>query len=128
MNQYIEMNLNPKGKKTGDCVIRAISYVSGKSWNEVFDLLCKTARKKAMMPNDTLVYKAVLKDLGFIKQTIPAIEAGECCPTVADVARLCKAPAVLSAAHHLVAVDGKGHYIDIWNCGKKRCYTYWTKA
>lgn len=128
MNQYVELNNNPKGKKTDDCVVRAISYASGLAWEEVFDLLCKVARKKCTMPNSKPAFTAVLKDLGFVKQTIPVPQAGESRPTVSDVARWCKTPAVLSVAGHLVAVDGEGHYVDIWDCGKKCCYTYWIKG
>ena len=45
MIDFFEFNNNPKGKKTGDCVIRALAQASGKPYLEVykelFDISCK---------------------------------------------------------------------------------------
>ena len=30
--KFINYNANPKGRKTGDCVIRAIAFALNKSW------------------------------------------------------------------------------------------------
>ena len=38
---FSKHNQNPKGWKTGDCVVRAISYATGKTWQEVFQDLCR---------------------------------------------------------------------------------------
>ena len=62
---YINYNANPKGLKTGDCVIRALSKATGKSWDEVYAELCEIGYKKKKLPNNDCVYKAVLKQNHF---------------------------------------------------------------
>lgn len=124
--EFLWINVNPNGNKVNDCVVRAIAYASGKSWHEVFGLLCETAGKMAMMPNDNEVYTAVLESLGFVKQKIATPKKGGKRKCVLDLAKECANLAVVKAAHHLVALDGQGHYVDIWDCGNKTAYTYWT--
>lgn len=67
-------NLNPKDRFTGDCVIRAIAAVTGKSWNEVFDALVSIARKEKRLPNDRLVLSKYMKTLGWSKMKSPRHE------------------------------------------------------
>ena len=38
-------NENPKGRRTGDCVIRAIARASGDSWDDTLTGLFKVALK-----------------------------------------------------------------------------------
>jgi hypothetical protein len=124
--EFLRLNVNPNGNEVNDCVVRAIAYASGKTWHEVFDLLCETAGKMAMMPNYKDVYAVVLESLGFVKQTIATPKKGGKRKCVRDLAKQCPKLAVVKAAHHLVAIDGQGHYVDIWDCGNKTAYTYWT--
>ena len=35
--KYIEYNMNPKNKKTGDCVVRSISFATNKKWEKVLE-------------------------------------------------------------------------------------------
>ena len=38
---YVRFNENPRGNYSADdCVIRAISIVTGKSWEEIYSALC----------------------------------------------------------------------------------------
>ena len=67
----IKLNLNPKGWKTGDCVIRAIAYATQQSWDDVYKGLSDLGFKKKRMPNDKQVYEQYLKDLGWEKQKQP---------------------------------------------------------
>ena len=124
--EFLRLNVNPNGNEVNDCVVRAIAYASGKTWHEVFDLLCETAGKMAMMPNYKDVYAVVLESLGFVKQTITPPKKGGKRKSVRDIAKSCDKLAIVKAAHHLVAIDGQGHYVDIWDCGNKTAYTYWT--
>lgn len=41
---FIKLNINPNGKVTNDCAIRAIATVVENSWYDVFDECCKQAR------------------------------------------------------------------------------------
>ena len=123
---FIRINVNPEGNEVDDCAVRAIAYASGKSWYEVFDLLCIKGRAMVCMPNDMKACIALMEEFGFVKQTIAHTKRGGKRKTVRDLAKECTKPAVVRAAHHLVAIDGQGHYVDIWDCGSKTAYTYWT--
>ena len=50
-------NCNPKGKKSCDCVIRAIAYASCQSWEKVFDDLSVIAKKNCTIINEKKVYE-----------------------------------------------------------------------
>ena len=60
-------NANPKDKKTGDCVIRAISTATGKSWDDVLDELTEVAHTVKSVPNNKECYEVYLEKNGFIR-------------------------------------------------------------
>lgn len=63
---YINYNANPKERtNVGDCVIRALSKATGKSWDEVYDELYIIGKKKKRMMNDPHTYKEFLKNNNF---------------------------------------------------------------
>lgn len=62
---FIKYNANPKDRDIGDCVIRALSKATGKSWDEVYDELYIIGKKKKRMMNDSKVYKEFLKNYNF---------------------------------------------------------------
>ena len=49
----------------GDCVIRALTKVTEKSWLEVFNELVPIARELQCMPNSKPCYKKYLEENGF---------------------------------------------------------------
>ncbi len=62
---YEYTNTHPNEIKTlGDCVFRAISVATGKSWLEVYDELCELGRELLAPPNDGEAYKAYLDKIG----------------------------------------------------------------
>lgn len=63
---YTYYDANPKGKKTADCVIRALATAMNKTWDEVLTDLYKYAIKYKQMLNDDVLYKKYLKDQGWI--------------------------------------------------------------
>lgn len=62
---FIKENLNPKGWKCGDCVIRACAKATQKSWDDAYNDLYAIAFKKKRMLNDDCVYNKFLLDNGF---------------------------------------------------------------
>lgn len=116
-------NANPKGKKAGDCVIRAFSLALNKSWDDTYTELCQLGMKMKAMPNDTVTYTKYAKDNNMEKCKV-LLEDGKK-PTVAQFAKINKTGTfVLRVANHLVTVkDGKYH--DTWDSGSKSIYTYW---
>ena len=63
--KFIKYNANPKGWKTGDCVVRGIAVGTQQTWEQVYDDLVNIGRKKCRMPNEEIVYSKYLKDKGF---------------------------------------------------------------
>jgi hypothetical protein len=58
---FVNENVNPRGRKTGDCVIRAIAKAENKEWLGIFDALVAIAREAYSVPNGKVTYT---KDCG----------------------------------------------------------------
>ncbi len=110
-------NANPKFRITGDCVVRAVSGATGKSWDETFDALSAVAKKLKVMANDTPAYDRYLKSLGWVKRKQPRKADGtkftgkEFCESLPEghepiVAHL--------GGHHVVCIRDKKVW-DTWN-------------
>ena len=110
---YINFNANPKNNLVGDCVIRAISTVLDKSWEEVYIDICIQGYISFDMPSSNAVWGAYLKNNGFIRKIIP-----NTCPDCYTVNDFCidnpKGRYVLCTGSHAIAVIN-GNVIDTWN-------------
>ena len=124
--KYIEYNMNPKNKKTGDCVIRAIGFATNKEWGNVYRDLAELGIKKGLMINDTKNWRAYLKDLGYETQKMPRklnnkrYSLEEFCDKIAEDNKTY----IVKIASHLTVVKDKNLY-DIWNCSRKYVGNYW---
>lgn len=120
-------NTNPKGKLVCDCVVRAISKATNKSWYDVTDILTDLAKKEGSVLNDKRVYDKYLTQNGFIKEKQPR-KSDNTKYTGDEFAQLHKKGVyLLNMANHLtVCVDGKIY--DTWNCGYKTVGNYWRKG
>lgn len=49
--KFIEFNINPKNKRTKDCVIRAIATATNSSWEYIYRELAELGIKKGLMIN-----------------------------------------------------------------------------
>jgi hypothetical protein len=114
---------NPKGK-CGDCVVRAVSKAIREDWETVYTMLCLTGKSLYRMPNERDTYSVVLEKYGFKYHGISNAK-GSKRPKVSEFAGKHKGIAVLRLANHLVAVED-GYYWDIWDCGNKSLYGYWS--
>lgn len=119
-------NENPRGRRTGDCVIRAIGRASGDGWDKTFDGLVEVGRriKSELAWKDC--YEKYLAEQGWIKGKQPRKEDG----TKYTVAEWCRKHRrgcmVVSVSNHLTCIiDGKCN--DIWNCTGKTVLNYWTR-
>lgn len=142
--KFEKLNLNPKGIKAGDCVIRAIALATDQTWDKVYTDLCEMGLKMKRMPNDKQIYEKYLEQLGWTKHKQPRAynyEQGYCsgmskytvneliykldgdkligggCPHI-----------IVSVANHLTCLeDNHGYQImDTWDCGYKCVGNYWT--
>ena len=121
-------NMNPKGKHTGDCVIRAIAYALNKDWHEMVDDLVGYTHKY-MIPYDYApLYERYLKDHGYVRVPQQKNSEGKVC-TVYEVCRkldrlgISKPVLMHVRPHHLTVVsriDGVMKVVDIWNSNTHR--------
>jgi hypothetical protein len=82
---YQFYNPNPYGKRTGDCVIRAICKATGLEWLDVYLGLCIEGAHNGDWGNTNSVWSAYLRKKGFVRQVIP-----NTCPDCYTVEDFCE--------------------------------------
>ena len=123
---YVKYNINPKGRKTGDCAIRAVAVATGLSWDEAYQQLASAGFLLKVEMSEVEAIDAVLQANGFLVGKIK-VEKGSRRPTVTKFAEQhTDWYAVARVANHLVAC-GRGNYVDIWDSGDRSVYKYWYK-
>ena len=126
MIKYVQKNVNPKGKKTTDCVIRALTTATGKEYWEVLDELVALTKKTGLMFNEKRLEDKFLEQNGFVKCKQPRKD-DKTKYQVYDLDEICKDDVVIvRVAHHLTVVV-KGELIDIWDCRFKTINNYYIK-
>ena len=112
---YKNVNLNPSGRRTDDCVIRALAMAFHRDWETIYDEIAKEGRKRHDMMNANHVWIGWLKDRGFKMQTIPDI-----CPNCYTLRDFCidhpEGTFIVGTGSHVVAVID-GDYYDSFNSG-----------
>lgn len=112
---WIPYNDNPKGNRTGDCTVRALSLALGVCWEKAYDLMTEKGKSMGEMPSKDSVWSAVLRDHGFLRRAVPNF-----CPecyTVRDFAsEHFRGVYVLAVGGHVVTVID-GDYYDLWDSG-----------
>lgn len=119
-------NVNPKNKKTADCVIRAISTASGKDYWEVVDDLVAMYKKTGYEMTTKQCYEKVLDKYGFSKYSQPR-KRDNTKYLVGEIDQVLPRNAkkvVISMANHLTCYDGES-IVDIWDCRNKTIGNYY---
>lgn len=124
---YIHYNENPRGNYyAGDCVIRAITIVTGKSWEEVYTALCAEGFYMGDWGNANSIWDWYLRSLGFKRYICP----NDCpsCYSIADFAEEHRrGKHIVATGTHAVAIVDGGNYIDAWDSGQLIPIYYYTK-
>ena len=122
---YIHANPNPVGKYVEDCVIRAISIATNRSWDDVFVHICIQGYLMKNMPSVNKVWGAYLTSIGFIKEQIP-----NTCPECYTIRDFCydnpNGIFILATGSHVVAVID-GDYYDTWDSGDEMPTSVWRR-
>ena len=125
--EFKKYNANPKGIKAGDCVIRAISMASERSWEGVYTELYDIGFRLKRMPSEKLVFEKWLEQHGWVKGKMPRHNDGTRYTVREWVDSNPTTIVIISVASHLTHSD-HGVLIDTWNCGSKCVGNYWVKG
>ena len=123
--KYKKFNKNPR-HAAGDCVVRALSLASGKTWSEVYEDLCHLGKDMYYMPDDKEVYEVWLANNGFIKYKQPRKQDNRKYKVFELVDILCIKNAVISLSGHMTVVED-GTLYDTWDCSYLIVGNYWIK-
>lgn len=122
---YIFKNPNPGGSYVGDCVVRAISLLTGTKWETTYMELCIQGLINYDMPSSNRVWHEYLKLLGYKPHPIISMCPG--CYTVRDFCgEHFKGRYLLGTGTHAVCVID-GDYLDTWDSGDEVPIIYWSK-
>lgn len=129
---FVFFNVNPDKKTTTDCVIRAVSFVTGLDWEATFMGVAIECMIHHDMPEYNYVWAGFLRKRGFKRYLIP--DTCPICYTVKDFCRdhpegtylLVILSYAQNASGHVVAVKD-GNYYDIWDSGNEVPSYYWVK-
>lgn len=118
-------NPNPKEKLVGDCVVRAITFVTNKVWETTYLNLCVEGLSMADMPSSNSVWGSYLHNNGFVREAIP-----NTCPDCYTVKDFCNdfkdGTFLLATGTHVIAVKD-GNYYDAWDSGNEIPVYFWKK-
>jgi len=118
-------NANPKGLRTSDCVVRALSLATGRTWDTVMYDLNQYAFKMKMIPNEEKLYKKYLKDNGWMICPQPRKLGGKKFTGkdfVRTIGRNGELIVHIGCGHIACVKDGK--IWDTWDCSVGN---YWVK-
>lgn len=110
---WVKVNPNPRKKRVGDCVIRAISVATGMTWRQVYAALCMVGYDELDMPSSNEVWGLYLYLLGFDPFVLP--DACPECVTVREFARHFPVGTyIVGTGDHAVAIID-GDWFDTFN-------------
>jgi len=122
---FRKINVNPTGKQTDDCVVRAIAVLMGISWEKAYMALCQRGLLIYDMPNKDATVALYMKDKGYKRHII----SNDCpvCYTIRDFCR--EYPTgkylVLTGNHAVAVIDGQ--YYDASDSGMEIPVYYWVE-
>jgi len=123
---YIFYNPNPRGNYVGDCVIRAISKLTNKSWEDCYMDLMVHGYMMKDLPNANHVWGSYLKSIGYFQYVLP-----DACPECYTIMDFCqdypKGKFLLATGTHVIAVED-GNYYDSWDSGNEIPIYFWKKG
>lgn len=118
---WIYYNPNPKASRVGDCVIRAISKLMDRTWEEIYIDLCIEGYKHCDLPSSNAVWGAYLYKHGYVKKVA---DCGMGC-TVEEFCRYHpEGKYLLALDGHVVCTDS-ADYFDTWDSGHEHPAYYW---
>jgi hypothetical protein len=122
---YIYYNPNPKGKDTGDCVVRALTLLFDKTWYDIYTELCSLGFEMCELPSSDRLWGNYLQKNGYKRTPLP--DYCPICYTVADFCRENQRGEYLLALNGHVVYVLNGDYYDSWDSGSKYPLFVWKR-
>ncbi len=124
--EFVKFNANPKGRKTGDCVVRAICTALNESWEETYKGMLDVALDTGYAISCRDNFEEYLKRKGYPKEKMPKKPSGKkyTVEEFCDVIAKNKYTYVISIANHVTVVRNHNIY-DLWDCSRKSVLNYW---
>lgn len=123
---WVEYNPNPRQKRVGDCVVRAISKALNQSWEDTFIDLTIQAYLAGDLLSSNAVWGAYLKSKGFTRDIV-----SNDCPECYTIEDFCnehpKGTYIIGTGTHAVAVVD-GDYFDTWRSGSETPIYFYYKG
>ena len=123
---FKRVNLNPSGRLTDDCLVRAIAILFNESWEDAYWDLCVIGGMIHDMPNKDSVLSIFLRGKKYVREVI----SNECsdCYTIKDfcIDHPYGKYLVLTGTHAVAVIDGD--YYDTSDSGNEIPMMYWRKA
>lgn len=117
-------NCNPYCLHTDDCVIRAITAGTGKSWEEVVSDLSQYMIKYGYMINTPETYSVYLKDNGWVYHKAP-VKRGGASMTIGEFAKKFNGHAIVHVDNNHVTYLADGKIWDLWDPSDHIIGEYW---
>ena len=124
---FVKVNPHPQGKRVGDCVKRACVLASEINYHDIAIMLNRFRKETGAKRFNSdynwrdFIEKVLLGcDLGNMQYANHGHRF-----TIEDFAYYRKGKAIVQASKHIVAVNGKGDYLDSWDSGYKSIYKAW---
>ena len=131
MIKYNNVNVNPKGRRVGDCSTRALVGTLNIEYDEALDLQCEVAKKTCYGITDKQVMEGVLEKFGYVKKKQPRKANGKKY-TVGEMdailtEREMQEGVFITISNHHTCI-AKGELQDIWDCRYKTVGNYYVRG
>lgn len=123
MYQYC--NLNPRGLRVGDCVVRAIAKATNESWENVYFGLTIQGYLMGDLLSSNAVWDKYLKTRGFKREMIPS-DYPECYCIEDFAYDHSQGVYIVGTGTHATAI-ADGVIYDIWDCSQERPMYFYHK-
>lgn len=122
------VNVNPRNRFGGDCVVRAISDALSQPWETTVRELTEMGIPRGLLLNDDHLYPLYLKSKGFAQCSEPR-KFDNTRMTGDEFVHLLEPHDIIVAnigSHHVTCIKDR-RIRDIWDCSRRPIHKYWIK-
>ena len=124
MMQWIQINKNPRNRRTTDCVTRAFCEAFGQSYEDTLREMCEYAIKTGYYINDKKFIERFLEDKGWQKMKQPKHPDGSLF-MLKDLEE--QDTLVMLRPSHITYVNKDGDLEDTWDCRCRYIRNYYIR-